>query len=191
VQHEEILVGAVRSEEIATDAVGSDELDDLAVGTADLAFAAATTDKLEQFPAARVNRTTDQSITNSVNDLVTWDVAAFDIQGLFNPGQASRLTAERDGLYEVTFNAYFDSAAAGRRDAFIKRNAGGSCVTTSNLLAMDSTATGSTPLSVDVSTLIDLNDGDYVEFCVFQNSGADLDLRTFATQASMRWVGNG
>jgi hypothetical protein len=167
-----------------------------------------TPDKLGVVPAVRATAPGNDAnfgcsagflVANGTDTPVLWINESFDTAAMHAtttcPGPsttASRLTAPRDGLYQIDAGVYWGAAAinyeddnVGERYAGFRVN-GSDHVAGSRIKAVSGNGAGQT-----VSTLVSLVTGDYVEVLVFQDSGHTIGLaasnhRNFF---AMHWVG--
>ncbi len=132
-------------------------------------------------PCAKAYKTSNQLITVGAgtddpvqgSTRVTFHTTEFDVGGFWSAGSPSRLTipAGQGGKYVVTAQSSWQTAAAGRRCAWIYRN--GTRRAISESLGDD----GGRSLSFCVATMLVLSPGDYVELFVrIDNTGGDLFL---------------
>jgi hypothetical protein len=138
----------------------------------------------EVVPAARIRRSTVQSIPNDTFVAVQFDVEDFDTKNLHNSAfDLSRLRAPVGGLYQITAAADFFVNATGTRIFQIQKNG-------TNILVSDTIA-GSVDGDAVISALARLQAGEYVELSVKQTSGGSLNLAfgTATPLLSMHRVG--
>ena len=122
--------------------------------------------------AARVKRTTNQTITTATITPVDWDTEDFDTddywEGVTNP---DRLTAPTAGKYRVSAILQYGGSASGslRQIRFHKNG---------TQFATHSTDPNgaAAAFSMAASTTVDLAAGDYVTVEAYQDSGGNLDL---------------
>lgn len=127
--------------------------------------------------AARVNRTTNQSIPTGVATALSFDAVRFDNSSLFNLANPTRLTASTAGRYIVGGGVDFLANATGYRQVMIRINSG-------TVLALvtqpGNQATSNPDAEFAVCTLADMAAGDYVELLVTQTSGGALNCQVLA-----------
>ena len=125
-------------------------------------------------PAASVNVTNNnsQSINNNAPVTLDWYTEAFDTADFFDDATPSRLTITEPGIYDVsaavswtTIN--FDNTT-GRRAVLVSKNGG------QPLLVDSRESAGASPTVQTASGLLALEQGDYLEVRVIQNSGATM-----------------
>lgn len=113
------------------------------------------------------------SIPNNVATALTFNSKIFDSDLLHNIStNPSRLTCKKAGLYLVSSRALFEFNATGIRDAQIRKN-GNRIVADCANLPPNLFPYGS-PLNFCL--FINLSINDYLEFVVYQNSGASLNI---------------
>lgn len=142
-------------------------------------------------PAVRATRTANQSITGNLLTPIIFDGAEdFDTANLhatLAAGNPERITAQESGLYQVSCGVTWESSVNGdRRLELYKVNVAGSQMIASQV-TRSATAAGSLTTQT-VSTLIQLNAGEWVEARAFQNittGAAPLNLTGYFT---MNWV---
>lgn len=134
--------------------------------------------------AARVYRTTNQSISNTTLTAMAPDTVDYDAGSptLFWSGtNPSRLTAPQSGKYVVGCSVLWDTSTTGNRSVYVCRNGS----TSTRLAGEQMSATNGGVLNV--STTLNLALGDYIEFYVLQNSGGSLNI-TATEQISQMWI---
>lgn len=130
-------------------------------------------------PMVRVYRTGTQSINNTTTTKLQMNTETYDILGEFDSSSNYRYTATVSGYYLVNFAAEVTLAAAG--DIFIiSIYLNGSVI--SQVTTTIDNARGN-EISAAVSDIIQLNgSSDYIEFYVYQNSGAARNISTGSTK---------
>lgn len=170
-----------------------DDLDDVSIASPVegdvLTFDGTSWNKANAHYAARVQRTTDQTIANNTLTAVSFDASgeAFDPQGMWDSGSPTRLTIQKAGLYMMTSNVDWDPNATGVRLIAIRLN--GSTILVSNAVVGNATTFANRQTA---STLYSLAASDYIELVVQQISGGDLDINTlggYAPTLTAHWVG--
>jgi hypothetical protein len=122
-------------------------------------------------PTAKVTRSTNQTISNSTNTLISFSAEAWDTDDLWTVGSPTRLTIQTGGYYALTAGTLWASDPTGRRLTEILLN--GSTVLTRSEDPPHSGTSGNAQI---VATIASLSAGDYVELRVFQSSGGSLDI---------------
>jgi hypothetical protein len=128
-------------------------------------------------PAVGLQRTTNLTLTNSTNtavgfDTLLYDTLSDDTSPQWSSGANTKVTARCDGWYECigTARCVTPGGAMILTAAFRVNGStmyyGGSQNCSSSVVTLNSTA----------SNLILLNDGDYVEFILWQNEGASQTI---------------
>lgn len=137
-------------------------------------------------PAVKVRNTSNISIPNDTTTTLTYNTEDYDTHDLhsttINP---SRLTCKHAGKYLIVANVRFAINPTGERVVEIRRS--GSLAAQSRVGANPVAGTGRTVLNV--TTVEDLNVGDYLEVSVFQNSGSSLDVESVTNTFMMVKVG--
>ena len=134
--------------------------------------------------SARARISADQSITNITATALALDVEDFDTGGLHsNTTNNSRFTAVVAGKYYVCGGAEFTANATGERRAYILKNG-----TTAYAEERHTNNGGSWVTTLNVSDIVDLAVGDYVEIFVYHSKGSALttvaaNLHTFGSIA--------
>lgn len=146
--------------------------------------AAATSTAIQVAQAARIYRTTNQSVTNSTLTALSPDTSDFDSGSpttFWAVGTPTRLTAPQSGKYIVGCSILWDSSTTGNRSVYVVKNG----VTGTRLAGeqMVSSASG----VLNLSTTLNLSSGDYVEFYVNQNSGGSVNI-TATEQITQMWI---
>jgi hypothetical protein len=162
---------------------------------ADLADATVDAAKLGAIPGARVKRTAAiQIASQDPNTVLSFDATPdFNVGGVYDPAQPTRMTAPIAGRYLVTASVRWDSDTAGRRLVALNVNypaAGWTQIARSNVSAHFAGVAAFYP-EQSVQTVYKLNAGDYVQVWVAQNSGVPLDLDVGVLNAvtfSMQWL---
>jgi hypothetical protein len=165
------------------------------VGSTNLAEGAVTPGKFGAIPAARVEKSSNQSIPTNVGTILNFDTETFDSAGIHdNTTNNSRLTAPIDGVYEVSAGVFWDDAteSGARAISLIENGApcAGGCKAES---VWPDTGTAFQTVQ-SVSTVLKLNAGDYMEALAAQGSGGPLPALgapRSSTFLAMTWVGPG
>lgn len=126
-------------------------------------------------------RTSNKSISNNTWTLVDLNAERYDYvaSGLTamhdNSTNNSRIYARISGVYLAVAHAVFAANSTGVRGVAIIKNGAG-VLTVGNIIAVSTNTTISTDMAVFVMIPVLLTAGDYVEMCVYQNSGGALNL---------------
>jgi hypothetical protein len=200
----DIVDGEVKTPDLATNAVTNPKLGANAVGTgkvldnnlqgadllngtvatADLANRAVTPTKVGTIPAGRVTKVSNQTVPRQGNRQLAFDFEEFDTAGLFNPANNSRLRAPISGVYDVSAEVHWASTqATGYRRLCVLVN--------TTFCSAQGTEHGHPEYSPiqNVSDLLKLSAGDYVEVSVDQGSAGDVLVN--GGLLAMTWVGPG
>lgn len=121
----------------------------------------------EPTPTARVNRTSDRTITAGELFVATWPVADYNTDEMWVLGAPTRLTARRAGQYAIWANLYLNISGSGDPAWLIGFNING----VSSSATSRSWWNNMTPY-----TERHLNEGDYVEVEIkdFRNVGGEM-----------------
>jgi len=163
------------------------------VGSTNLADGAVTPAKFGTIPAARATKTTSQSIPNNQATVLTFDTEDFDTgtsPGLHDPTSNTRLTAPISGVYQIDAGLGWASNPTGNRLFGLKLNGAALCC---HLAESRMQAPSTSEARQNVSDLVKLSAGDFVEAVALQTSGGNLDAvnSNFSTFLAMTWVGPG
>jgi hypothetical protein len=134
-------------------------------------------------PAARAHKSAaaEQVVPSQIccgpGNVLSFDVEDFDTDGLYVSSNGSRLTAPIDGIYQVSAGVVWrPNDRAANRDLRIVVN-GSCCFATSELPA--NTSGGNRTTHQNVSDLVELAAGDYVQALAAQESGAPVTVGGF------------
>jgi len=128
--------------------------------------------------SCRVYTTAGQSITNSAWNTVNWAKENYDTQNMHNNvTNNSRVTipTNGEGKYLVTASLSFTANATGVRGIRLQKNGTGE-----ERRVLNQTAGASEFISTEISDVLHLLAGDYLEIAAWQNSGISLNLLTGA-----------
>jgi hypothetical protein len=118
---------------------------------------------------ARVHRTTNLSIANATNVPVQWEVEDRDDAGYVDLGaNDDRFTIPADGWYVLNGGLRWDSNGTGPRQLWWEKNG-------TDLIGSYAIKT-ETYASLESTTIVYLEAGDYVRLMARQNSGATRDI---------------
>lgn len=131
-------------------------------------------------PYARVELTANETISNNSQTAVPWDRAynddaeEWDPYGFWVSGSATRLSvpAGLAGVYVIQFGGVWEADSTGLRRLNITKNG----TATEHGEWKELNPSGSSQARGNVVTILPMDDGDYVEALVYQNSGGDLDV---------------
>jgi len=125
---------------------------------------------------AKASHNTTQSILNATFTYVALNTTDFDSTGGMHSDNVNngRLTAPYTGYYLVTSQATFEANATGVREIHIVKNR--------NTYLANGVFPGSsaTPCFMPVTVMVFLNEGDFVEIAVSQNSTGTRNLNAAA-----------
>jgi hypothetical protein len=124
-------------------------------------------------PYAKVRRSSNQTINNTTQTTLNWDVEDVDTNSMHdNATNNSRITINTPGVYFIQAQLEWSASGSGGLGAYIVANG-------STFLANDER--GTNPISGDmhtqfVTTTARLAAGDYIEIQVWQNSGGSRSI---------------
>jgi hypothetical protein len=122
-------------------------------------------------PAVALSNSAAQLIPTSTFTVVTLDSETLDNDNMHSTvSNTGRITAVTPGFYQVSGNIEWASNATGARYLRLRKN---TTPVNSNAIASGS-ASGSTPMNV--SAMIQLAVGDFVDMDCFQASGGNLNI---------------
>ena len=181
VRNDALSGGGLAAPDLRANSVGSSEVTNGSLGTGELSHS---------IPAARVTRSSAQSIPDSLNTNLAFDQERYDTAGVHdNATNNSRLTAPVTGIYAVTAQfTWGGSAGTGCRFAGVMKN-GSTLIARSQQLPGDD--------DENITTQVRLAAGDYVEVLVLQTSGGSLTVaangiaQQFTPEFSMTWLAPG
>lgn len=185
----EITDGSVGTNELADNAVTSAKILNGTIATADIADAQITVAKLAGVPCARVYRSSDQSISNSSNTVITFNSERYDTESIHSTSSnTGRLTAQTAGVYCISVTVSWEGALNGYRSLSIRING-----STTVAATLRNTTSGGIVEGADQTVTTDyyLGVGDYAEAVVFQNSGGSLKVWSsdaYSPEFMMHWV---
>jgi len=129
---------------------------------------------------ARASHDTTQSLLNNTSTYIVFNTTVIDTMGgMHHPVvNSGRLTAPYAGIYMVIGTGRFVAHATGGREVDIVKNR--------NQYIAHGSAGGISgmPTMLCVSTIIQMNDGDFVELLVTQTSGTTLNMEPGAAGAA-------
>ena len=181
VRNDSLGGGGLAAADLRPGSVGSSEVANGSLGTGELSHS---------IPAARVTRSSAQSIPDSLNTNLAFDQERYDTAGMHdNATNNSRLTAPATGIYAVTAQfTWGGSAGTGSRFGGLMRNG-------STLIARSLQVPGDD--DENMTTQVRLAAGDYVEVVVLQTSGSSLTVaangmaQQVTPEFSMTWLAPG
>lgn len=117
----------------------------------------------------RVRRTTNQSISTSVQTAISFDAEIRDDGAYWAAGSPTRLTVARSGWYLINGGVEWDAGATQSRYLLIVKNG-------SSVLGIESRTAGTGDNKQNISTLAYLTAGDYVTLDVIHSQGTSLNI---------------
>lgn len=129
------------------------------------------------FVGCQLAFTGSQSIANTTATALTWGVENFDTDGMHSTvTNTSRITiATGKGGYYWIYGFVSWDLGTHRRIAYIYKNG-------SEIIGYEVGVTSSSPATypaVGISSVLNLNAGDYLEMFVYQNTGGNLNANAF------------
>lgn len=128
-------------------------------------------DGLTAHRGARVYHSAVQTLATAVTVTLAFDSEVHDDGGFHAAINNSRITAPEAGAYLVLAAVQFAANDTGLRQLSVLHN--GATVALSNANAV---ATGGIPTRIQISTLLRLAVGDYVQLAAYQSSGSDVSI---------------
>ncbi|HEY8342211.1 MAG TPA: hypothetical protein VIK75_04270, partial [Calditerricola sp.] len=129
-----------------------------------------------QPPSIRIARTSAQAITSGVSTPISWQgrYPGYNSAGMWGPNQPdlTQIFAPESGKYLIVCTIRWAANGNGYRLAAIKVNGG------DNISKKQEVPVAGNPMYQQVTGVVHLNAGDYIQIVVLQNSGATLNLET-------------
>lgn len=133
-------------------------------------------DTITKYPCARVYHNANISIANNTTTVLPFNSENFDTDNIHDTAtNNTRLTCKTSGKYQITANVAWALGTGGRRGVNIKLNG-----IAFNYIASQESSPQPDNVGYavqNVTTLYNLNVGDYVEVEVYQSSGASLNIQ--------------
>lgn len=121
---------------------------------------------------AKAVRVSVQSLASAVLTTVVFEGETFDTGNYYDPlSNQSRMTVPENGLYLITGQLYFPTNGNGARRAQLRRNG----INVEGEFQVPAVA--SSPTIIQISDILNLSQGNYVEIRAYQDSGSILDLQ--------------
>lgn len=182
---------AVTAAKVKNETLTGAKIKDASVTGADLAAGTVDTTKIGAIPGARVRRTTALAIPGAPggSTVLSYDATDFNVGGVFDAAQPSRLTAPVAGRYLIVATARWTADPDGRRTLALVVNGAAPQIARSNVSAYSTN--GLLAPEQTAEAIYPLNAGDYVVVWAYQDSGAPLDLLTNVDNGvtfSMQWL---
>jgi hypothetical protein len=165
------------------------KIQDGSVAGADLAAGAVDTTKVGTIPGARVKRSSAATFDSGVSAWLSFNVTDYNVGGVFDAVQPTRMTAPVAGRYLIIATARWDANTAGRRTIALELNHSAGTIARSNVSPYWTGNSLAPEQSVQV--VYKMNAGDYVEVFAMQDSGGALSMTTAVDNAvtfSMQWL---
>jgi hypothetical protein len=123
--------------------------------------------QLVESTGARAIRTAIFDIpTGGAPTVVPWQGEEWDTDGIWNVGQPTRLTCQTPGKYIICASGAWEYRLQGLREFYLLLN-GTTTIAKDQIWGLSS----SVAPSQNIETIYDLEEGDYIELYVYQNSG--------------------
>lgn len=126
--------------------------------------------------AARYSTSSTASISNASPTIIDFDTKSFDTHGAVTTGGSWKFTSRTSAIYRVSVSCGVTSGGGWSVGESIIGYLYKNNVQTEILFRVFSQATHSSSIIGNGDTLIQLNDGDYIDFRFYQDSGAALGL---------------
>jgi hypothetical protein len=110
-----------------------------------------------------------QLIPNATYTAISFSGARFDTDRCWDAARPTRLTAHTGGVYVVSGTLVWDYYGAGYRYVLIQINGG-------RYIATVSVTHFALGPYMNIAAVVWLNEGDYLELCVLQSCGEDLNI---------------
>lgn len=121
-------------------------------------------------PICKVTSTVAQTLVNNTATALVWNSALKDPRGMWaSTPNPTRITVPETGSYTFGCICEFQASATGQRELYLRING------TVNDGGVRRGALSANLEDLEVTNLLNLNAGDYVEAWVLQNSGGPLD----------------
>lgn len=127
-------------------------------------------------PECTVKRTTNQAIAIG-GEIVSWESAVQIFDTMWSGAQPTRLTAARDGLYDIETFLYFAPTAFSHGFGYLFNGELFVSVAANIQILVDA----SDHTKVNYSTKVQLAKGDYIEVYAYQNSAGPSDILPLAS----------
>lgn len=169
---------SVRSSDNGMYSSGTDAVDFATNGTKALGIDSTQFIDSPTQPRCVAYYTSTYSINSTNETVLPLDTDEVDVGGLHDPSvNNTRITIPvgGDGFYLISGHATFAPNATGRRIAYLKKNGIGGY-----LRAVDLTPSATVQTVVEISTMVNLVAGDYIEISAYQDSGGALNTGSAA-----------
>lgn len=135
-------------------------------------------DKASLSAVARVTHDADQAVSSGSSVALAFNTTSYDSSDFHDPAtNNTRLTAPEDGLYDVRAWIRWQSNSDGRRQLNIRKNGAAEFF---GIVGVGASPSGNT--RVNISSLVPMLQGDYIELVVFQDSGISLNVEALASE---------
>jgi hypothetical protein len=121
-------------------------------------------------------------VNNLFGQLLVFNTVRFDTDTMFSLGSPTMITINTPGKYLIGGAVHWQSNVTGMRQLSIFKNG-----TTPLVNSAHPTTATLNPMQ-NVTTLVELIAGDFLELFVYQNSGAALDVNSLADHSPNFWA---
>lgn len=135
-------------------------------------------------PAARVERTTSQSIPNNTITAISFDTENFDTGGFWTVGSPTRLTVSEEGLYMFGGCVLWPANTTGTRELGLRLN--GTTILQHNDQPVDPSL--SIPYWQQVTYQAILTPTNYLELTARHEAGVSLNLMEEEHESMSFWI---
>lgn len=137
-------------------------------------------------PRCLVDHSVAQAIAHNTDTSVAFNAELFDNDGMHSTtSNNNRITAKTAGLYFMSTAVQFENNSTGKRTLSLRVNGSFTIAT------QETNAVSGGDTRLNVSTVYYLNENDYVEARVFQDSTVSLDVEVTTDSPNLRvaWLG--
>ncbi len=138
-------------------------------------------------PKLRVRKSAVQSIPNTANTALTWDIEDYDNDAMHTGSAPTRLTAVTAGKYAFTGLVYY-APGNGTRITTLFKNGVTEMDVPLDAAALNAAAGGPFSCGANIHWAGQLIAGDYLELVAYQSSGAALNVTTRCF-GELHWFG--
>jgi hypothetical protein len=148
------------------------DIDQVATASGGLSVTVAFEETTSGGEGARVFNDANLTISNALATVLTFNSEDWDVGGCHSTvSNTSRLIAPVTGKYTVVGQVWFVANSTGIRGIYILKNGTVKCQVGDNY------PHGTYSCVLNITTIVDLAVGDYVELSAYQNTGGNLDVR--------------
>lgn len=117
--------------------------------------------------SVQLTNSSSQNVSNGIIQAFSWDTEVFDTQNMHETGSPTRITISNAGRYLIHGRVSFSTNSSNNRTIYIYKN--GTKWSTNDYAAAPSTVT-----KIDITEVMNLSVGDYIELSASQDSGSSL-----------------